>query len=89
MSETFPAFHGKLHSPNGFCEDGRRVKLFKQRFGEDKMLGKDRTADNGHWKVAVEKNLSSGVYYAKAPAYGSASLGIQCKPDMSRIAVVD
>jgi hypothetical protein len=88
ISEKFPAFHGKLHSPNQFCEAGRPLKMFRKRSGPDKLLGKDRSEDSGKWKVEIE-NLRSGAYYAKAPAYGSASLGIQCMADRSFTAVVE
>ena len=53
------------------------------------LLGVDRTDANGHWKVALGNRLSSGVYYSRAPLYGSAALGITCRPDKSQIAVVD
>jgi hypothetical protein len=89
MSEKFPAFHGRIHSASNFCEADRRVKLFKVRPGKDKLLGVDRSDDNGHWKVALGNQLVSGVYYSKAPLYGSASLGITCLPDTSQMAVVD
>ena len=89
LSKKFPAFHGRVHSAVNFCEANRPVKLFKTRPGNDKLLGVDRSEDNGHWKVALGNRLVSGVYYAKAPPYGSASLGISCRPDTSRIAVVD
>ena len=89
MSKKFPAFHGRVHSASHFCEANRPVKLFRTRTGNDKLLGVDRTDANGHWKVALGNRLSSGVYYSRAPLYGSAALGITCRPDRSRIAVVD
>jgi hypothetical protein len=89
LSKKFPAFHGRVHSANDFCQADRPVKLFRVRSGNDKLLGVDRSDNNGHWKVALGNRLISGVYYAKAPLYGSASLGISCLPDKSRIAVVD
>jgi hypothetical protein len=88
ISEKFPAFHGKLHSPNQFCEADRPLKMFRVRNGPDRLLGKDRSENSGKWKVEVE-NLRSGAYYAKAPAYGSAALGIQCMADRSFTAVVE
>ena len=78
MSKKFPAFHGRIHSPNAFCI----------RSGPDKLLGVDRSEDNGTWKVKVEK-LSTGAYYSQTRRYGSAALGIVCRPDRSRIAGVD
>lgn len=87
MSEKFPAFHGKLHSSNDFCVADRPVKVYRERSGPDKLLGTDRSGKDGSWKVKV--NLIGGAYYAKAALYGSASLGIECRPARSQVAVVD
>jgi len=87
MSKKFPAFHGKIHSANPFCIANRPVRVFRERPGKDKLLGSDRSEDNGRWSVKV--NLISGAYYSRAPLYGSASLGITCNADRSRLAVVD
>lgn len=89
MSGKFPAFHGKLHSKSDFCVADRRVRVFRERSGPDKLLGVDRSEDDGSWVVPVGDRLISGVYYTKAPPYGSASLGIVCRPALSRVAVVD
>lgn len=88
MSKRFPGFHGKIHSANPFCVSHRKVKIYRIRSGPDKLLGVDRSEDNGAWKIRI-KNLSSGAFYSRAPLYGSASLGITCKADRSRIAAVD
>ena len=88
MSKKFPAFHGRIHSPNAFCVADRKVRLYRIRSGPDKLLGVDRSEDNGTWKVKVEK-LSTGAYYSQTRRYGSAALGIVCRPDRSRIAGVD
>ena len=89
MSEKFPAFHGKLHSDNDFCIADRPVKVYHERSGPDKLLGTDRSEDNGSWSVPIGSKLISGAYYSKAPRYGSASLGIVCLPVHSQVAVVD
>jgi hypothetical protein len=89
LSKKFPAFHGKVHSAVHFCEAKRKVKLFVTRPGNDKLLGVDTSEGNGHWKVNISNQLASGVYYARTPAFGSAALGISCRADRSRIAVVD
>jgi hypothetical protein len=89
MSGKFPAFHGKLHSKSNFCVADRPVRVFRERSGPDKLLGDDRSEDDGSWVVPVGDRLISGVYYTKAPPYGSASLDIVCRPALSRVAVVD
>ncbi len=88
MSKKFPAFHGKIHSRNAFCVAHRKVRLYRIRSGPDKLIGVDRSEDNGAWKVKVQK-LSSGAYYSRTRRYGSAALGITCRSDRSRIAAVD
>jgi hypothetical protein len=88
MSKRFPGFHGKIHSSNAFCVAHRKVKVYKVRSGPDKLLGAGHSKNDGHWKVII-KNLSSGAFYSRAPLYGSASLGITCRADRSRLAVAD
>jgi hypothetical protein len=65
MPPNSPAFHGRVKSANDDCVKHRKVKLFKKRNGQDKLLGKDKTNHNGRWQIRVEP-LKSGAYYAKA-----------------------
>jgi hypothetical protein len=88
LSKRAPAFHGRIHSARVFCQADRVVKLLKRQRGKDKVFGKDQSGDRGYWRVRV-RNPSSGAYYARTRAYGSASLGIRCQRDRSRVAVVD
>jgi len=90
IRSTAPAFHGHVSSESPACEPRRRVKLFKQRPGTDKLLGKDRTDHEGRWKIEVEP-LKSGAYYAKVTrrAEGAAGTTFVCKRDRSKTVVVD
>jgi hypothetical protein len=88
LSRKAPAFHGKVHSPATFCRVHRKVRLYRVRSGPDKLLGSDHSEENGAWKVEVER-LRSGAYYAKAKRFSSAALGFTCRPDRSRLALVD
>lgn len=91
MRQSFPAFHGKVKSPNDACTQDRRVKLFKlKRNGGRRLLGKTRTNNTGKWKVIVDP-LSSGIYRAvvKRRAEGTAGTIFVCLGDTSRRAVVD
>ncbi len=84
-----PAFHGKVVSQNDFCVAEREVKLKKDLRGrKNPTVGLAVTDLDGDWEFRVEP-LKSGAYYAKAPLYGSASLGIQCGRAVSRVLVVD
>jgi hypothetical protein len=89
MSQKFPAFHGRLHSKSDFCVANRPVKVYRERPGPDKLLGTDRSEDIGTWAVPIGNKLISGIYYTTASRYGSASLGIVCRPARSEVAVVD
>jgi hypothetical protein len=90
ISSHRPAFHGHVRSDNDACESGRRVKLFKQRPGANKLLGKDRTNEHGRWVVRVQP-LKSGAYRAKVVrrAEGTAGTIFICRGDRSQTVVVD
>lgn len=85
---SFPAFHGKVNSDGPeFCLSHRKVKMYKQRRGPDRLLGKDRTNDRGRWRVRFEP--PSGAYYARVKKLSSASIGITCRRDKSNVIVID
>jgi hypothetical protein len=63
LRNSAPAFHGKVKASSDVCVAGRKVRLFKVRKGEDKLLGKDRANGKGRW--VIPKDPKSGVYYAK------------------------
>jgi hypothetical protein len=90
MRQTFPAFHGRVKSPNNACEDNRLVKLFKKRSGGRKVLGKTFSDVEGKWEIIVDP-LSSGSYRAvvKQRAEGTAGTTFVCLRDKSKRAVVD
>ena len=90
ISSRPPAFHGHVKSPNHACEIQRKVKLFRQRNGPDKLLGKDKTNHHGRWKIVVDP-LKSGAYYAKVVrrSEGAAGTIFVCRGDRSKTIVVD
>ena len=91
MRPNFPAFHGRVKSPNDACVDNRLVKLFKKkRSGGRKLLGKTHTDEVGKWEVIVDP-LSSGSYRAvvKQRAEGTAGTIFVCRRDKSKRAVID
>jgi hypothetical protein len=83
VSLKFPAFHGKLKSSRSACATSRTVKLFRQRSGPDKLLGTDKSNAKTEWSIPIGKRLTSGSYYAKAPAKGS------CKAAKSKVLSID
>lgn len=68
VSLKFPAFHGKVKSSKGACAQGRKVKLYRERSGPDRLLGTDTTTAKGKWSIPIGKKLPSGTYYAMTPA---------------------
>ena len=90
ISNNAPAFHGRVKSSNTACEQQRKVKLFKQRSGADKLLGKDKTNHHGKWEIVVQP-LKSGAYYAKVVRReeGTAGTTFVCRGDRSRTIVID
>jgi hypothetical protein len=83
VSLKFPAFHGKLSSPRKACLGSRTVKMYRERNGKKKLLGRDTSEDNGKWAVPVGKNLTSGAYYATVAKRG------KCKGDKSQVLTID
>jgi hypothetical protein len=90
ISSKAPAFHGKVKSSNQACEIHRTVKLYKQRNGADKLLGKDKTNHDGKWEIELEP-LKSGAYYAKVKrrSEGTAGTIFVCRRDKSKTIAVD
>jgi hypothetical protein len=83
VSLKFPAFHGTLKSGRSACATSRTVKLFRQKSGPDKLLGTDKSDARTKWSIPLGKRLTSGSYYAKAPAKGA------CKPARSKVLSID
>jgi hypothetical protein len=91
LRESFPAFHGRVKSPNQACVQQRRVKLFKRKPNCDRrLLGKTRTNAAGKWEVIVDP-LSSGAYWAVVTrrSEGAAGTIFVCLRDKSKTVVVD
>ena len=90
LRNSAPAFHGKVRADDDRCVAGRKVRLFKVKPGEDKLLGKDRADGKGYWEVL--KAPKSGVYYAKTreiTAGGEESSEVLCLKAKSNKVAVD
>jgi len=71
VSIKFPAFHGKIESPRHGCLGSRKVKLYSQKSGPDKLLGTGKSEDNGKWSILIgKKKVAPGTYYATVAARG-------------------
>lgn len=82
VSLKFPAFHGKLSSPRSACLGSRTVRMYRESGGTKKLLGTDKSEDNGKWMVKAGK-LTSGAYYATVAKRG------KCKAAKSKVLTID
>lgn len=82
-----PAFHGKVKSDSPECIVNRKVRVFRVREGDDKLLGKDRTDMDGKWEVLV--NLKGGAYYAKVNEYARETPQLLCLSDRTKRVLAD
>lgn len=87
LKNGFPAFHGEVKSDSPDCIANRKVRLFKQTTGADKLLGKDRTDSAGKWEIL--KNPKSAVYYAKVNEFAQETPQLVCLADTSKKIAVD
>jgi hypothetical protein len=85
-----PAFHGKVKTDVPDCESDRRVKLFKEKRGTRKLLGRTNSNFEGKWYIPVEP-LKPGAYIAKVKQHIVSVDGVlvRCEPDFAPGIVVD
>ncbi|HSS04303.1 MAG TPA: hypothetical protein VLK89_03815 [Solirubrobacterales bacterium] len=83
LSLKYPAFHGSLQSSRQGCLGSRKMKVYREKSGPDKLLGTDQSEDNGKWSVPIGKRLTSGSYYATVAARG------KCKASKSKVVSID
>jgi hypothetical protein len=89
ISGKYPAFSGKLSSANGYCKGYSTVKLWSEKNGPDKLLGRTTSAAYGKWAIDVSAKLGSGAYYATVTAKKSAETGFACKAGKSKVITID
>ncbi len=89
MSKKFPAFHGTLHSPYTYCTQNRKVKVYREKNGPDKLLGSDVSESDGSWEADISNKLTSGAYYSSVAAKYSAEIGVTCQAAKSKLVTVD
>ena len=89
ISEMPPAFHGDVDAEVPQCVPSRIVRLYREKDGDDKLLGQDQTDGTGEWAITEpgDFTLKSGVYYAKVTA--TLVGGNRCQKDRSRKLFVD
>jgi hypothetical protein len=63
--EDGAVFHGHVKFYRDACVKHRKVKLFKERKGQVKLLGRDKTSRNGSWGIGSQWGNPLGNYHAK------------------------
>lgn len=89
MSNEFPAFHGRLSSPYAYCEQNRKLRLYRQQKGPDKLLDTTLSESDGYWEIPIGRRLTGGSYYATATARTNAVVGVTCRSAKSPVRFVD
>ena len=89
ISGKYPAFSGKLKSANSYCRGYRKVKLWSEKGGPDKLLGSAPSDAYGNWAIDVSAKLGSGAYYATATPKKSTEVAVTCKAGKSKLIVID
>jgi hypothetical protein len=64
MDADVTFFDGKVTSPKPACVEGRKVRLYLKRDGDDKLIGIDRATDEGFWNIR-SPDAGAGTYYAR------------------------
>jgi len=60
-----PTFLGKIGSENPNCKPGRRGKILRRQPGDDELIGKGTSNNQGRFSVPVDGKVAFGRYYAK------------------------
>ncbi len=89
ISGKYPAFSGKLSSGNGYCKGLRKVKLWSEKNGPDKLLGSTESDAAGKWAIDVSAKLGSGAYYATVTAKKSTEVAVACLAGKSKVIAID
>jgi len=89
LSSKSPAFSGRVSSPAGACEEGRRVELMRKSGGDVKRLGSDASGATGSWAVRLD-NVKPGAYFARTnrKAKGNGGSRTVCAPGRSEVVVI-
>jgi hypothetical protein len=65
VDDAGAVFHGHVKFYRDACVKHRKVKLFKERKGQVKLLGRDKTSRNGSWGIGNHSWNPLGDYHAK------------------------
>jgi hypothetical protein len=80
--------HGDVTSAVRKCEVRRRVILFKQQPGPDRILGATRSDGQGEWSRYVRQAKTGWHVYARVTRAVRPAIGLVCRRDRSPIHVI-
>ena len=84
ITQTSPAFAGKVKSPNPGCKDQRKVKLHVVEANND-VVGTDKTDKHGNWKIHFQGEGTAHYFASVAKRkQGAAGTIYVCKHDISQ-----
>lgn len=64
ITPVLDSFEGQVTSSKTQCTVERKVKVYREKSGDDALIGSAKSADEGFWFVHVSP-ATAGSYYAK------------------------
>lgn len=61
----YKKFGGEIGSPASDCVSGRKVSLYRKRYGDKRKLGTDTTDAAGKWSIKVSSTNGKYLYKVK------------------------
>ncbi len=64
ITSELDSFEGQVTSSKTKCIDKRKIKVYREKSGDDALIGSSKSTDEGFWFVHVPP-AKAGSYYAK------------------------
>lgn len=64
IAPDIDSFEGQVTSSKSKCVDNRKVKVYREKSGDDALIGSSKSTDEGFWFVHVPP-AKAGTYYAE------------------------
>lgn len=89
ITPELDSFEGQVTSSKAKCIDKRKVKVYREKTGQDALIGSAKSTDEGFWFVHVPP-AKDGSYYAEAKksTIGSKQKEQTCKAATSKPVLV-
>lgn len=89
ITPEIDSFEGQVTSSKAKCMDKRKVKVYREKSGDDALIGSAKSTDEGFWFVHVPP-AKDGTYYAnvKKSKIGNKQHEQTCKAATSKSVLV-